>query len=56
MPKSKPGSVYNFISGEGLKQLLEYKYVSGEYTVLDNAMQPFWNWFVTLLPMVSTAT
>lgn len=53
MQKSKPGPVYNFISKAGLQKLLQYKYVSGQYSYLDNAMQPFWNWFVTLIPMVS---
>jgi len=41
-----------FISKEALVELKNYKYKSGEYTWLDNAMQPFWNWFVTLIPMV----
>jgi len=42
----------NFISKEGLVNLKNYKYRGGAYTALDNAMQPFWNWFVTLIPMV----
>lgn len=41
-----------FISKEGLVNLKNYKYRGGAYTALDNAMQPFWNWFVTLIPMV----
>ena len=42
-----------YISPQGLCKLKEYKYVSGGYTFFDKAMQPFWEWFVTLLPMVS---
>ena len=38
MQKSKPGSVRNFISEAGLKKLLEYKYISGEYSYLDKAL------------------
>ena len=45
-----------FISKEGLVNLKNYKYRGGAYTALDNAMQPFWNWFVTLIPMVTHAT
>ena len=41
-----------FISKEGLVNLKNYKYKGGAYTALDNAMQPFWNWFVTLIPLV----
>jgi hypothetical protein len=43
----------NFISPQGIKELKNYKYVGGAYTPGDMAMQPFWNWFVTLVPMVS---
>jgi hypothetical protein len=43
----------NFITKEGLVNLKNYKYRSGVYTPIDNAMQPFWNWFVTLVPMVN---
>ena len=42
-----------FISPQGLKELKNYKYVGGAYTPGDKAMQPFWEWFVTLLPLVS---
>ena len=42
-----------YISQEGLQELRNYTYKSGTYTYLDNAMQGFWNWFVTLFPMVS---
>jgi hypothetical protein len=45
-----------FISKEGLVNLQNYKYRGGVYTPLDNAMQPFWNWFVTLIPMVTIAS
>ena len=43
----------NFITPKGLVNLKNYKYKSGVYTPLDNFMQPFWNWFVTLIPMVN---
>ena len=42
-----------FITEEGIIQLKNYKYKSGAYTYCDNMMQPFWNWFVTLIPLVS---
>ena len=50
--KTKPGPIFEYITKEGLEQLSRWKYVSGPYTPLDNAMQPFWNWFVTLIPKV----
>ena len=50
--KSKPGPFFKYISPEGLEKLLDYKYTSGESTPLDNALQPFWCWFVELMPMV----
>lgn len=40
-----------FITAEGLKQLDYYKYKSGKYTYIDNALQPYWNWAVSLVPM-----
>jgi len=49
--KSRPGPIFAFISPEGLQTLLQYKYVSGQYSIGDKAMQPFWNWFVTLMPI-----
>jgi len=42
-----------FITKEALVTLKNYQYKGGAYTALDNAMQPFWNWFVTLIPMVT---
>ena len=42
-----------FISPKGIQELKNYKYVGGAYTPGDKAMQPFWEWFVTLIPMVS---
>jgi len=42
-----------FITPAGLNELKNYKYVSGNYTPGDMCMQPFWNWFVELVPMVS---
>ena len=44
---------YKFIKPKGIENLKNWSYKSGEYTHLDNAMQPFWNWFVTLFPTVS---
>lgn len=41
-----------FITKEGLKELDNYKYVSGGYSWLDNKINPFWEWAVTLLPTV----
>lgn len=34
----------------GLQHLKDYKYKSGKYTWLDNKMNPFWEWCVTLVP------
>ena len=51
--KSTPGYVFNYISKDGLKVLLDYKYVSGEYSIGDRILTPYWNWFVTLIPLVS---
>lgn len=42
----------SFITPQGLINLKNYKYRSGLYTYGDNLMQPFWNWFVTLIPLV----
>ena len=42
-----------YISDEGLVRLKQYQYKSSVYTPLDNAMQPYWNGFVKLFPMVS---
>lgn len=40
----------NFITPEGLENLTNYKYKSGKYTSLDNALQTYWNYVVTLVP------
>lgn len=42
----------NFITKEGLVALDNYKYVGGEYSWLDNKMNPFWYKIADLLPMV----
>ena len=42
-----------YITKEGLVQLTQWKYQSSEYTFLDNVMQPYWNNFVKLFPLVS---
>lgn len=39
-----------FITPEGLKQLDNYKYKPGKYTWLDNALQPYWEYVVSLVP------
>jgi len=39
-----------FIDEDGLKHIKEHKYVSGNSTPLDNAMQPFWNASALLIP------
>lgn len=41
----------NYITPQGLHNLKNYAYRPGKYTPLDNAMQPFWNWFVSLVPI-----
>ena len=40
-----------YLNDVALVNLINYKYKSGEYTAVDQAMQPFWNWSVQLLPM-----
>jgi hypothetical protein len=42
-----------YITPAGITALKNHKYKSGTYTPMDNAMQPFWNWFVSLFPLVS---
>jgi len=39
-----------FITREGIKALDTYHYKSGGYTKLDNLMNPFWEWFDSLIP------
>jgi len=41
-----------YITAEGMYALDHYKYVSGGYSPFDNFMNPFWEFCVTLLPMV----
>lgn len=43
----------SFITKEGLQELDRYKYVSGEWSWLDTKINPFWEWAVTLVPMVA---
>lgn len=40
-----------FITKEGLKQLDNYKYKPGGYTIIDNLMNYYWEWCVKLVPM-----
>jgi len=42
-----------FINEHGIDCLKNYKYKSGSYTFMDNAMQPWWEFFVSCVPMVS---
>ena len=39
-----------YLSSQALENLKNYKYVSGDYSILDNALQPFWNSVVTFMP------
>jgi ethanolaminephosphotransferase len=39
-----------YITKEGLKELDNYKYKPGKYTILDNIMNPYWEWCVKLVP------
>ena len=43
-----------YISKEGLDNLSKYKYVSGGYTDLDTMMNPWWEFVVTLVPIVKS--
>lgn len=40
-----------FITEEGLKNLKNYKYVSGGYSFLDKIFNHWWEFFVKLIPM-----
>ena len=42
-----------FITEEGLKNLKNYKYVSGGYSFLDKIFNHWWEFFVKLIPMVT---
>lgn len=39
-----------YITKEGLKELDNYKYKPGEYTMLDNVMNYYWEWVVKMVP------
>jgi hypothetical protein len=43
------------IPDEGLVGLRQYKYQSGQYSPLDNILNPFWEWSAKLLPLVRAA-
>ena len=45
-----------FITEEGLKNLKNYKYVSGGYSFLDKIFNHWWEFFVKLIPMVTFLT
>lgn len=40
-----------YISDKSLIGLKNYKYQSGDYSIMDRVMTPFWEGCVTLLPM-----
>ena len=40
-----------FITKEGLAALKNYSYKSGKYTWMDNALQPYWEGVVRLVPL-----
>jgi ethanolaminephosphotransferase len=40
----------SFINKEGLKRIQEHEYVSGSYTIIDNLMQPWWEFVAKLVP------
>jgi len=42
-----------FINKRGIECLKNYKYKGSDYTILDKALQPWWNYFVELIPLVS---
>ncbi|CAI2370650.1 unnamed protein product [Moneuplotes crassus] len=39
-----------YISDEGKENIKNHKYVPGEYSALDNLLNPFWIWIVEFLP------
>ena len=43
----------SFVTEKGLNTLKNYKYKSSGSTWLDKKLDPFWNWFVSKLPMVN---
>ena len=40
-----------YLNKKALVNLKNYKYTAGTYSFLDNALTPFWNQCVKLLPM-----
>ena len=40
-----------FITKEGLENVKNYKYIPGTYSRVDQIMDPYWKWWVNLLPM-----
>eukprot|EP00462_Mataza_sp_D1_P007900 CAMPEP_0175124914 /NCGR_PEP_ID=MMETSP0087-20121206/3037_1 /TAXON_ID=136419 /ORGANISM="Unknown Unknown, Strain D1" /LENGTH=354 /DNA_ID=CAMNT_0016406717 /DNA_START=26 /DNA_END=1087 /DNA_ORIENTATION=- len=41
----------HILTADGLHNIATHKYVGGEYTPLDNLLNPFWFWATSLLPM-----
>jgi hypothetical protein len=40
-----------YITEDGLKNIKNHKYQPGEYSAIDNLLNPFWVWIVEFLPM-----
>jgi ethanolaminephosphotransferase len=40
----------DFITEEGLTDIKNHKYNAGGYSILDNVMNPYWEFVVTLMP------
>jgi len=47
----QPSYEMGFIDKQGLIRIQKHKYVSGTYTYIDNAMQPWWNFVEEWIPM-----
>lgn len=43
-----------YITDDGLKALKSYKYVSGGSSYVDKIMNHWWEFFVKLIPLVSS--
>ena len=40
-----------YLSDRELNELKNYKYKSGDYSILDKVLTPYWNWCVEFLPL-----
>ena len=41
----------HYLTTAALDELARYQYKAGAWTVIDNFLNPFWNFVVTLVPM-----